>query len=192
MEKLTSQPKEQGKGLPGAKPDLLEIVSKGMGLKSVEELKERFSSTKKRSEFLAGILSDEKVMTYANENGLKTADVKEGLDTLAKTYESKESFMQRSWNFLKRNKWKILGGAAAIGAGVAAYYYWPAVSAFAVTAKESVRSWLIDFLGVPKMPDMPALPNGPSIPPIPEMPGVPTPPPPSIPSIPGRGPLDLA
>lgn len=153
-------------GAPGKKPDILTVVAEGMKFKNVNELKEKVRSTKERAKFLDGAMKDENLMRYAAEKGLKSEEVSEGLKTLAKTYESKESFLQRSWNWVKRNKWKLIGGAALAAAGVATYYYWPQIAAWGAGAVESVRGWLANWL-FPNAPSLGAAPSVPSAPTIP-------------------------
>ncbi len=170
-----------------APPDVLQVVAEGLGLRSTAELAQRFRSTRERTQLMETLMRDPRVMEYANKRGLHTEEVHDALLTLSKTYESKESFLKRSWKFIKRNKWYILGGAAAIGAGVAAYYYWPALAGFAVTAKGAVRGWLRKFLGVPDMPAMSAV-----VPPaVPGVPGVGGNPAPNVlPAAPAPRPVD--
>lgn len=139
-----------------SRSDALQIVAEGLGLRSTAELAQRFRATRERTQLMESLMRDQRVMEYASKRGLRTQEVHDALLTLSKTYESKESFLKRSWKFIKRNKWYILGGAAAVGAGVAAYYYWPALAGLAVSAKGAIRGWLRKFLGVPDMPAIPA------------------------------------
>jgi hypothetical protein len=114
------------------------------------------------------------------------------VDDLYKTFEAKTTWLGKTWNFIKRNKWKIAGGALAVGAGVAAWYYWPQIAAWAAGAGEAARQWVRGWLGIPDVgvpaaPDLPGggLPGGGGAPPVeiappprvvPVIPDVPAPP----------------
>ena len=174
-------------------PVTLESLRRILGHKNLEETKEYMRSVKDRKELAERIYAAPGVRDAYKNAG---RDLVTELDDVSKTLESKDSWLGKAWNFVKRHKWKIAAGAVAIGAGAAAWYYWPQLTAWGAAASETVRTYALKWLGL-SVPAAPAIPEIPGV----ELPGGPAPVPgietapmprevPMIPDVPSR-PTDL-
>jgi hypothetical protein len=137
-------------------PLTFETLRRELGLKSMEEIKTYLSSVKDRKTLLAGL--------YQNNPDLEkeAPRLQEELDELYKTFESKSSWMSKSWDFVKRNKWKLLiGGLLVAGGATAGYYYWPQIATWGAGISESAKAMTLKWLGLsaPAVPAVPGIPE---------------------------------
>jgi hypothetical protein len=150
-----TKPLERGAAAPST-----EEIAKMLGMKDSDELKVKLQSTRNLEKLLQDIPESADVSKERREAIL------DKLNLMQLTYESKATWLEKKWNWVKRNKWKIAIGALLVGAGAAAgYYYWPQLTALAAGAGESVREWALKFLklDVPKV-DLPAAPDVSNVP----------------------------
>lgn len=140
-------------------PVTLENLRQILGHKNIDETKEYMRTVKDRKELAERIYAAPGVRAAYQREG---RDLLTELDDVSRTLESKESWLGKSWKFIKRHKWKIAAGAVAAGLAVAGWYYWPQITTWAAGASEAARGYVLKWLGL----------SAPAVPAVPEVPGI--------------------